>query len=66
MDMSESAWVELPELERNTVPGTVAPNTQTPGAEPASAPPTIRRSPLREIASAALRLAANGTGTRRR
>ena len=51
MDMSESAWVELPELERNTVPGTVAPNTQTPGAEPASAPPTIRRSPLREIAS---------------
>ena len=51
MDMSESAWVELPELDRNTVPSTVAPNTQTPAGEASAPPATIRRSPLREIAS---------------
>jgi c-di-GMP-binding flagellar brake protein YcgR len=51
MDMSESAWVELPELERNTVPMALAPNTQAPAADTSAPPATIRRSPLREIAS---------------
>ena len=51
MDMSESAWVELPELDRNTVPLTLAPNTQAPTADASAPPATIRRSPLREIAS---------------
>jgi hypothetical protein len=50
MDMSESAWVELPELERSTVPMTAMPNTQAP-ADGQSGPATVRRSPLREIAS---------------
>jgi hypothetical protein len=51
MDMSESAWVELPELERNTVPKTVPPNTQAPPADGQSVPAAVRRSPLRTIAS---------------
>jgi c-di-GMP-binding flagellar brake protein YcgR len=51
MDMSESAWVELPDLERNTVPLTVTPGSQAPAGEIPAPPPTIRRSPLREIAS---------------
>ena len=46
MDMSESAWVELPDLERDTIPADVA--NATVSAEK-SAP--VRRSPLREIAS---------------
>jgi hypothetical protein len=49
MDMSESAWVELPDLDRNTVPATV--NPPQPAGDIPAPPPTIRRSPLREIAS---------------
>jgi hypothetical protein len=51
MDMSESAWVELPELERNTVPLAVAPAAPAPVADASAPPATVRRSPLREIAS---------------
>lgn len=51
MDMSESAWVELPELERHTVPNTVEPDTQAPVADGATPSAMLRRSPLREIAS---------------
>lgn len=51
MDMSESAWVELPDLERNTAPATIGPDAVTPGAEHGAAPAAQRRSPLREIAS---------------
>ena len=52
MDMSESAWVELPDLDRNTVPMTVPPGgAQPPATEGHAPPPTFRRSPLREIAS---------------
>jgi c-di-GMP-binding flagellar brake protein YcgR len=47
MDMSESAWVELPELERTEGPATSGPKTLGPGAGPA----LQSRSPLRAIAS---------------
>jgi c-di-GMP-binding flagellar brake protein YcgR len=46
MDMSESAWVELPDLERDAIAAD-APNTLAP-ADKSALP---RRSPLREIAS---------------
>lgn len=50
MDMSEPAWVELPDLEQPTRPMAAEPGAQ-PAAVGTAPPPTIRRSPLREIAS---------------
>ena len=48
MDMSESAWVELPDLDRDTVPATLSPQTHAPADGMSH---MMRRSPLREIAS---------------
>jgi c-di-GMP-binding flagellar brake protein YcgR len=51
MDTSESAWVELPDLER-AQPSTTPSNAGVAGGnEPGTGPATIRRSPVREIAS---------------
>jgi hypothetical protein len=51
MDMSESAWVELPELERSGVPDTLPPNTHAPAVDGHAPAAAVRRSPVREIAS---------------
>jgi c-di-GMP-binding flagellar brake protein YcgR len=52
MDMSDSAWVELPDLERASVPSPTGTNAGgARGSGPGTGPATVGRSPVREIAS---------------